>query len=69
MDGVDDWVDLGNIEEACMTRPETCSAAGGAVALWVHAAATSKSNIGIVSSEVSQGATGFSILRYGGDLE
>ena len=29
------WVDLGILEEACITRPETCGTAGGAVALWM----------------------------------
>ena len=29
------WVDLGIHTEACMTRPETCGAAGGAISLWV----------------------------------
>ena len=29
------WVDLGIHTEACMTRPETCGAAGGAISLWL----------------------------------
>ena len=29
------WVDLGIHSEACMTRPETCGTAGGAISLWV----------------------------------
>ena len=29
------WVDLGIHTEACMTRPETCGAAGGAISLWI----------------------------------
>ena len=29
------WVDLGIHTEACMTRPETCGAAGGAISMWV----------------------------------
>ena len=29
------WIDLGIHTEACMTRPETCGAAGGAISLWV----------------------------------
>ena len=64
------WVDLGVLEEACITHPETCGAAGGAaVALWVKPAQTSEINIGVVSSEVSNRSTGFSILRYNADLE
>ena len=30
------WVDLGIHTEACMTQPETCGAAGGAISLWVR---------------------------------
>ena len=30
------WVDLGIHTEACMTRPETCGGAGGAISLWVN---------------------------------
>ena len=30
------WVDLGFHTEACMTRPETCGAAGAAMSLWVN---------------------------------
>ena len=29
------WVDLGIYPEACMTLPETCGAAGGAVSMWL----------------------------------
>ena len=28
------WIDLGVHTEACMTLPETCGAAGGAISLW-----------------------------------
>ena len=30
------WVDLGILTEACITRPETCGALGGAVAFWMR---------------------------------
>ena len=30
------WINLGNHPEACMTRPETCGHTGGAVSLWVR---------------------------------
>ena len=30
------WIDLGIRTEACMTRPDTCGAAGGAISLWVR---------------------------------
>ena len=29
------WVDLGIHIEACMTRPETCGSAGGAISVWL----------------------------------
>ena len=29
------WVDLGVLQEPCLTRPETSGAAGGAVSVWV----------------------------------
>ena len=29
------WVDLGIHPEACMTRPETCGGAGGAISFWL----------------------------------
>ena len=43
------WVDLGIHTEACMTRPETCGAAGRALSMWVNVIACS-SNDGIISS-------------------
>ena len=30
------WIDLGIHTEACMTRPETCGAAGGAFSVWLR---------------------------------
>ena len=45
------WVDLGIHTEACMTRPETCGAAGGAVSLWMRVI-DCPSTGGIVSSYV-----------------
>ena len=30
------WLDLGILDEACIAHPETCGAAGGAVAFWVR---------------------------------
>ena len=29
------WVDLGIHTEACMTRPDTCGATGGALSMWM----------------------------------
>ena len=42
------WVDLGIHTEACMTRPETCGAAGGAISVWINL--ISCSHGGIISS-------------------
>ena len=30
------WIDLGIHIEACMTDPETCGEAGGAISLWLR---------------------------------
>ena len=39
------WVDLGIHSVACMTRPETCGAAGGAISLWANLISCSDSAI------------------------
>ena len=33
--GINQWIDVGIHNEACITQPDTCGAAGGAVSLWV----------------------------------
>ena len=53
------WVDLGMHTEACMTRPDTCGAAGGAVSLWLREIECSDLK-GMITSK-SYGRTGFSI--------
>ena len=30
------WIDLGINTDVCMTRPDTCGAAGGAISLWLN---------------------------------
>ena len=30
------WVDLGIMKKACITRPETCGTEGGSVAFWLR---------------------------------
>ena len=30
------WIDLGLHTEACLTQPETCGTAGGAISLWLN---------------------------------
>ena len=44
------WVDLGYHTEACMTQPETCGAAGGALSLWVNLIDCNGDRPGIISS-------------------
>ena len=63
------WVDLGIHTEACMTRPETCGAAGGAISLWINVIEC-PINGGIISSR-AEGSSGSRIvcrpptMRYG----
>ena len=47
------WVDFGNHTEACVTRPETCGTAGGAISLWVKVIVCPLSWCGIITSRDS----------------
>ena len=49
------WIELGVHTEACMTRPETCGAAGGAISLWVKL--IENNCIGILTSRMHQPET------------
>ena len=53
------WIDLGIHTEACMTRPDTCGAAGGAVSLWLKENRCTDVS-GMLTSKISTG-TGFNI--------
>ena len=53
------WIDLGVHAEACMTRPETCGAAGGAVSFWMKL--IDCNDFGGVISTVSLSETGFQV--------
>ena len=44
------WVDLRIHTEACITQPDTCSAAGGAISLWVNILDQGGGYNGIMSS-------------------
>ena len=56
------WVDLGTHTEACMTPPETCGAAGGAISLWVNVLAGYKFySCGIISSRTAY-TSGFMLM-------
>ena len=50
------WVDLGVHTEACITRPETCGAAGGAISLWMNVIDCTDGADGIVSSHAGSGS-------------
>ena len=63
------WIDLGVHPEACMTRPETCGAAGGAVSFWVMLVDTDYDEVGgIITSYAyapgSSHSTGFGMGCY-----
>ena len=56
------WVDLGVLPEACITRPETCSAAGAALSFWLKVTGhdSEGTTIGILSSRTqTNDPTGF----------
>ena len=60
------WLDLGIHTEACMTQPETCGAAGGAISVWVNAIEC-PDVCGIISSWTDV-STGSAIGLYPSDL-
>ena len=57
------WVDLGINTEACMTRPETCGVAGGAISVWINVIDCAPLD-GIVSSYQGVGTTGIRIYCH-----
>ena len=56
------WVDFGIHTEACMTRPETCGAAGGAISVWINILDGLGNKEGILSSLVKEWTTGSRIV-------
>ena len=44
------WADLGIHTEVCMTRPETCGEAGGAISMWVNVIGCQGWDGGIIST-------------------
>ena len=58
------YVDLGDLSSACVTKPETCGPEGGAISLWFKLDACVGG--GIITSRSS--STGFH-LACGGGLE
>ena len=55
------WVDLGVHTEACMTRPETCGAPGGAISVWINAIECPV-YCGIMSTDQASGSSGLAII-------
>ena len=57
------WIDLGIHTKACMTNPNTCGAAGGAVSLWrrVIDCLSGAALPGVITT-ITGGSTGFTIL-------
>ena len=56
------WGDLGIHTEACMTRPQTCGTAGGAISLWINVVECPDSFTTIVGSVNANFNTGSAIL-------
>ena len=57
------WIDLGIHTDVCITRPDTCGAAGGAVSLWLRLLDCGEGQLSglITSTPDSFGSTGFII--------
>ena len=63
------WVDLGILQDACILRPETCSAAGAAVAFWIRKTPPNNEFQGIISSGSNENyETSFRVYYNDGDL-
>ena len=61
------WVDLGILEDLCITRPETCGAIGAAVAFWMRITYSDSTYRGIMSSRGTGQFTRF-VIVVGDDL-
>ena len=44
------WADMGIHTKACITRPETCGAAGGAISVWIKIVDCLNQYGGVISS-------------------
>ena len=60
------WVSLGNLSVACLTIPETCGSAGGALSAWIKIGNTDYPSGGIISS--SDYSEGFLVYIYNNEL-
>ena len=59
------WVNLGTHTEACITRPDTCGVAGGAISLWVNILNRGSGYNGIMSSCLSYTSGFFLFVNHG----
>ena len=57
------WIDLGVHSEACMTQPETCGAAGGAISFWMYVIEFMEVS-GLFSSHAVDGTGSLVYLNY-----
>ena len=65
------WIDLGIHTEACMTRPETCGEAGGAISVWMRVIDSPTDNLysyGIISTQQTSTKAGSGIYCFGGNM-
>ena len=56
------WIDLGIHTETCVTKPETCGAAGGAISVWMNIVDCPQFPVsGVISTRPSSATTGSTI--------
>ena len=62
------WVDLGDLSEACITRPDTCGPEGTAVAVWVKIHSCPNGHGFLSSLHSNNQKTGFNFWCFGGNI-
>ena len=63
------WINLGNHPEVCLTNPETCGPAGGALSMWLSVDCTEEFESGIIASQGDYTMTrGFYIICFEGRI-
>ena len=60
------WVDLGTHTEVCLTQPEKCGAAGGAISIWLKVIGCSE--YGGIISTIKHAASGTLVYCSGGKI-
>ena len=56
------WLDLGNQSQACITIPESCGAQGGSISVWFKLGDSNTE--GAIISSMTQPQTSFSFYFY-----